>query len=97
MSVYCVPLRKPDRGLDILGTGVTDGYVLALNFNWRQDLTMFPGWPGTVYVAQGDLYLYVAQANLELTVLLPQPPNSWDYRNMSHARFQLYISSFSSF
>ena len=51
----------------------------------------FSGGPGTVYVAQGDLYLYVAQAGLELTVLLPQPSNSWEYRNMSHAVHFLFL------
>lgn len=30
MSMYCVPLRKPEQGDGSPGTGLTDGYIFAL-------------------------------------------------------------------
>jgi hypothetical protein len=42
IAMYCVPLRTPKQGVGSPGTGVTD--ILALNFSWRQDLTVFFRW-----------------------------------------------------
>jgi hypothetical protein len=35
---------------------------------------------------------YVAQAGLELVILLPQPPQSWDYKSVIHIQLVRILS-----
>jgi hypothetical protein len=44
------------------------------------DLSLFPSFSVSASTKTGSPY--VAQAGLQLAVLLPQPPKFWDYRHV---------------
>jgi hypothetical protein len=81
--------NKTKQYLDLCHILCTIYYFLIKSIFWASIFLYSSGWPGTCYEVQ---------VGFELTILLSQPPNCWDYMCVPrHLTFIFYLSFWDGF